>query len=345
MNNPRRSSLSRIRYGIIGYGLFAERAIAPAIQASSNSALVAIQKRSLADARERASKLSISHAFSTAEEMVRCDDIDAVFIVSANSAHCAETIAAANAGKHVLVEKPMALNVEESERMVAACDTNAVKLMVGQVVRFSPVVGEIRRLVQSGDLGRIVSARADYLYDARLSHREWLYDRAIAGGGPVFDIGVHCLDTLCYVLDDRVESVKSHLSPLPTTTATERSAILTLSFRKGAVGSIACSFEAPFRQNVIEIVGTEGTVMAEEFTQGARSATLHIGRRSPGTQLRSERRDIIVPDLYVEEVTAFSRCIIEDLESPVPGAVGVELQKVLDLSMTGGGFPKCGKTS
>ena len=298
--------------------MFAERAIAPAILASPNSALVAIQKRSLTEASERAARLNIPHAFATAGELVRCDGVDAVFIVSANSAHCSETISAAMAGKHVLVEKPMGLNVEEAERMVAACDSGGVKLMVGQVVRFSPAVREIRRLIQSGELGRIVSARADYIYDARLTHRTWLYDRAVAGGGPVFDIGVHCLDSLCYVLDDQVESVKSHLFPLPTTTSTERSAILALAFCKGTVGSISCSFEAPVRQNVIEIVGTEATVFVEDFTQSARNLTLLLGRRAGGTRLDSEEKEIVIPNLYVEEVTAFSRCIIENLESPVP---------------------------
>jgi predicted dehydrogenase len=304
-----------------------------------------LQKRSLSDARSKASTLGIPHAFSTADDLVRCNEIDAVFIVSANSAHCPETIAAARAGEHVLVEKPMALDFAEAERMVQECDSNRVKLMVGQVVRFSPVVREIRTLIQSGELGRIVSARADYLYDARLTHRTWLYDRAIAGGGPIFDIGVHCLDTLCFVLDDEVVSVRSQLSPQPTSKSTERSAVLSLSFSKGTVASIACSFEAPIRQNTIEIVGTEGRVSAEDFTQGSRKLVLQIGRRIDGTRLASEQREIDVPNLYVEEVTAFSRCIIEDLESPVPGSVGLRHQEVLDLSMAGGGIPKYGKNA
>ena len=241
----------------------------------------------MAEARDRASRLNIHLAFSKAEDLVRCDEVDAVFIASANSAHCAETIAAAAARKHVLVEKPMALNVAEAVQMAEACDLNGVKLMVGQVVRFSPVVREIRKLVQSGELGRIITARADYLFDARLSPRTWIYDRAIAGGGPIFDIGIHCLDTLCFVLDDEVESVKSHLFPLPTKTMTEKSAILTLSFSKGAVGSIACSFEAPVRQNVLEIIGTEGIVTVNDFSQSARNLTLHIGRRTAQLSDRS----------------------------------------------------------
>lgn len=335
--------LRKIRYGIIGYGLFAERSIAPAIQASPNSELVAVQKRSLAEARYRASQLGVSHAFSTAEELASCEHVDAVFIASANSAHCAETISAARNGKHVLVEKPMARELAEAEQMVEACTAHGVKLMVGQVVRCSPLVRQIRDLVQSGQLGRIISVRADYLYDARLSHRTWLLDRAIAGGGPIFDIGVHCLDTLCFVLDDYVESVKSHMSPLPTATRTESSAILNLAFSSGTVGSIACSFEAPIRQNVIEIIGTEGTAIANDFTQSSRRLTLQIGRRTDGTVLKTEQRDVDVPNLYVEEITAFSRSIIENLAPPVPGSVGVQHQKVLDLAMGGGGFLKDGK--
>ena len=173
---------TKVRYGIVGYGLFAERAIAPAMTASTKSILVAVQKRSIEQAREKAKALSLPYAFQTAQELVHCPDVDAVFIASANSAHHDEVIAAARAGKHILVEKPMALNTAEAEQMVAECERNNVKLMVGQVLRFSPLVRRVRELVKAGVLGTIVSARADYFYDARLSRRSWLLDRPVAGG-------------------------------------------------------------------------------------------------------------------------------------------------------------------
>ena len=112
------SRTRRIRYGIIGFGLFAERAIAGAIQNSPNSELVAIQKRSLALARQKADALAIPHAFSSPAELAACPDVDAVFIVSANSAHHDETVTAARAGKHVLVEKPIALNAADAQHMI-----------------------------------------------------------------------------------------------------------------------------------------------------------------------------------------------------------------------------------
>lgn len=330
-----------IRYGIIGHGLFADRAIAPAIVASPNSQLVALQKRSIAEAREKGAKFGVTHTFATAEELVRCSDVDAVFIGSANSAHHDETTAAARAGKHVLVEKPMATNARDAERMTKACEQYGVKLMVGHVVRFSPLVQKIRALITSGSLGRIISARADYIYDDRLSHRSWLYDRAIAGGGPVFDVGVHCLDTLCFVLDDHVESVQALLAPLPTSTSTERTAHLNLQFSKGTLGAISCSFEAPTRRSFIEIVGTEGIVAAENFTSGGMRLTLQIVRRPGGSNSNVEQHPVDVPNLYIEEISAFSRCILEESDSPIPGIVGIQHQHVLDAAMRGGGKIPC----
>ena len=327
----------KIRYGIIGYGLFAERAIAPALQASSNSVLVALQKRSLELAREKASALSLPFAFNTAQALASCPEVDAVFIASANSAHHDEVIAAARAGKHILVEKPMAMNAPEAERMVAECERHQVKLMVGQVLRFSPLVMQVRELVRSGTLGQIVSAQANYFYDARLSRRSWLLHRPVAGGGPIFDVGVHCLDTLRFVLDDNVESVQSMLMPPPTTSTTERSAIINLQFSKGMLGSIACSFEGPLRHTLLEVVGTEGLAHAFDFTAGEQSTTLYIERRTGAAAPEIRSLSVNIPNLYIEEVSAFSRCILENTPSPIPGIDGIENQKVLDLAMNGGG--------
>jgi predicted dehydrogenase len=328
---------SPVRYGIIGFGLFAERAIAGAIQASPNSTLTAIQKRSADAVREKARELAIPHAFTSPAELAACPDVDAVFIVSANSAHHDETIIAARAGKHVLVEKPIAMNAREAKSMIEECERHRVKLMVGQVVRFSPVVRRIRELVQSGSLGRLLSVRADYIFDARLSKRSWLFDRAIAGGGPVFDIGVHCLDTLSYILGDHVRSVHSRLTPSPTATRTEGTALLSLEYSKGTTGSIACSFEGPARHISIEVIGTEGLARAYDFTLSEFRTSLEVIRRTDSAVPVKESAEFESPNLYVDEVTSFSECVLSDLPSPIPGIDGWRNQLVLDAAMIGGG--------
>ncbi len=227
----------KIRYGIAGFGRFAERVIAPAIRVSPNSELVALQKRSLSEALAKAAEHGIPLAFASVADMVVHPDVDAVFLVSANSCHHPETLQAARAGKHVLVEKPMAMNVREAEEMIAVCARHNVKLSVGHMLRFSPLIRRMREVVGSGGLGTVHSVRADFIYDGRLSHRGWLYDRSVAGGGPVFDIGVHCLDTLRFILGDEVASVKSELDPWPTEQRTESTAHMLLRFHGGAIGT------------------------------------------------------------------------------------------------------------
>jgi len=329
-----KKSSKNLRYGIIGFGRFAEKAIVPAIQAASHSELVAIQKRSLDAAREKAAGLSIPLAFDDARSLVVHPDVDAVFIVSANSCHCPETLLAAEAGKHVIVEKPMAMNCREAEMMIDACRKNGVKLMVGHMVRLSPVVVRIKEIVESGELGRVVLAKADFVYDARLSHRGWLLDRKIAGGGPVFDIGVHCLDTLRFVLQDEVVSVKSELDPRPDLQQTESTALLTLRFSRGSIGSIFCSFSTSIRRSYLEIIGTEGTVAAEGFTHSNCRGVLTV-QKGKGDRTSERRKEkISVPDLYREEVTHFSECVRNDREPVLSGLNGLQNQRVLDAVMT-----------
>lgn len=326
-----------IRYGILGFGHFAEKAILPALRASVNSEIVALQKRSLSAARGKARDCGVVHAFDSAEDLVSCPEVDAVVIVSANSGHHAETLAAARAGKHVIVEKPMAMNSRECEEMIDACRAAGVLLMVGHMTRFSPLARRMRDTVRSGALGRIVSARADFVYDARLSKRSWLLDRTVAGGGPVFDIGVHCLDMLRFVLDDEVVEVAAVLDPPPDGLHTEEVACLALRFSRGTLGSSLVSFRSPVRKRVVEVVGEEGLLWAPDFTAGEATIPLTL---QPGTDDRPGGRTeelIRVPNLYVEEISHFSSCVLHGMQPESPGENGLANQRVLDRAMAGRG--------
>lgn len=325
-----------VRFGIVGFGAFAERAIAPAINATPGATLVALQKRSSETARAKAKECGVRLAFATVEEMVAHPDVDAVFIVSANAAHCAETIAAASAGKHVLVEKPMAVSVREAEEMIDVCARHNVRLMVAHMIRFSPLARRMREIIRSGRLGPLVSARADFIYDGRLSQRKWLRDRAVAGGGPVFDVGVHCLDTLRFVLDDEVESVHAALDPIPTAHRTEESAQLVLRFRRGTLGSIFCSYAAPVRRKEIEILGMNGRMTSEEFTMGGITARLRIDTSRDSQPATPVEEVIEVPNLYVEEITNFVQAIRTGSPMVTPGENGLANQRVLNKAVATG---------
>ncbi len=324
---------AKIRFGVLGFGRFAEKTIAPAFRACPNAELVAVQKRSLRDAEEKARSLSIPLAFDSAEKLVSHPDVDAVFIVSANAFHCPETVAAARAGKHVLVEKPMALNAAECRTMIDICRKHGVKLMVGHMVRLSPLVVRMKEIVRSGALGQIVLIKTEFIYDSRLTHRAWLFDLAIAGGGPVFDIGVHCLDTMRFILDDEVVSTHSQSDLRRAENRTESTACLALKFAKGTLGNITCSYASPIRRTSIEIIGTNAILRAEDFTLGERTLDLVKISGSGDKASRPDVEKVNIPNLYVSEIVHFSECILSQKETDIPGEEGLRNQVVLDAAL------------
>ncbi|MER3522536.1 MAG: hypothetical protein C4326_00340 [Ignavibacteria bacterium] len=326
-------STTRVRYGILGFGRFAAKAIAPAIRQSVNSELIALQNRTLAKAQQAAAGLGMALAFDSPAALIAHPDIDAVFIASPHAQHCEETLLAAAARKHVLCEKPMALSVVECERMIDACARSGVKLMVGHMVRLSPLVQRMRELVLGGAVGDVVRAAADFVYDGRLSTRTWLLDRRMAGGGPTFDVGIHCLDTLRFVLDDEVTALKGEMEPKPTDEHTETSSQLLMRFSRGAIGVIFSSYVAPLRESRIEIIGTEARLSALDFTVGERRTGLLIERRTASGTIERVVETFDIPNLYVEEINHFSSCLLQDTEPVLNAHNALANQRVLDEAM------------
>lgn len=325
--------MKKIRYGIIGFGAFAERAIMPAIRKCENSELVAIQKRSLDMAKWKAQEHGIPLYFDSVERLVGSPDVDAVFIVSANAQHHPETLLAAKAKKHVIVEKPMSLNAGQGKEMIDACNRANVKFMVGHMLRFSPLIRRMKAIVQSGQIGEISFARSEFIYDAGMSQRGWLWDKNAAGGGPLFDIGIHCLDSIRCVLDDTVASVHSMMRHPDGAGKVEKTNVMTLRFSKGTLATVYSSFESSYRQTYIEFVGTKGSISAFYFTPSNTPTTLEIKVGSQGNLSDVTKEEIFVPDLYQMEVTHFSDCIIRNSPPLISAEVALHNQEVLDLAI------------
>ncbi len=326
--------MKKIRFGIIGFGAFAERAILPAIRESRNAEITAIQKRSIEEAKKKASEYSVSEYYDSPEKLAASENVDAVFIVSANSAHCNETIIAANAKKHVLVEKPMAINTAEAQQMIDACNNNNVTLMVGHMLRFSPLLKRIKQIIESGELGEISFARAQFVYDVRNSKRNWVTQREFAGGGPLFDIGVHCLDAIRFVLDDEVVAVKHLMRPKPSAVNTELTSLLSLEFSDGALASIHTSYEPSYRQSYIEFIGSKGTISAYNFTPSNVETTIEV-RFGDGFHSYSTRVEkFSIPNLYVSEIEHFAECILTNTLPIISNDGAYQNQRILELAIT-----------
>ncbi len=326
--------MKKIRYGIIGFGNFAERAIMPAIRSVNNSELVAIQKRSIDSAKNKAEEYSIPFYFDSVEALVNSKDVDAVFIVSANSQHHKETILAAQAKKHIIVEKPMAVNFIQAKEMIEVCEKNNVKFMTGHMLRFSPLLIRMKEIVNSGLIGEITFAQSHFVYDALLSQRKWLLDKENAGGGPLFDIGIHCLDSMRFILgDDQVIKVNNLMNPQHTDTGVEKTSLLTFQFSSGTIGSVYTSYETAYRQSFIEFFGTKGSVSALYFTPSNTPTTLEIKMGKNGLIDSVKHEEISVPNLYELEILHFSDCILNNTNPVVGTKSSLHNQHILELAL------------
>jgi len=191
----------RLRIGIIGVGGIARTAHIPAYLAHKGEAeIVACADVSLERAQAAASEFGIPHAFGDFQEMLNSVELDAVSVCTPNKFHAPATIAALEAGCHVLCEKPPALSAAEAEAMVNKAKSAGKVLTFGLHYRFVPEVQACKRMVDAGELGRIYFARVDAIRRRGIPGWGVFTNKELQGGGPVIDIGVHMLDTALYLM-------------------------------------------------------------------------------------------------------------------------------------------------
>jgi predicted dehydrogenase len=186
-----------LRFGILSTAKIGRELVVPAIQDAENCVVTAIASRDLAKAREMADRFSVPHAFGSYEEMLASDLIDAVYIPLPTSQHIEWTIKAADAGKHVLCEKPIALKASEIGAVIEARDRNRVLISEAYMVTYSPVWRKVRSLLQAGAVGRLRHVQGAFTYYNRDAAN--MRNKPELGGGGLPDIGVYPTITTRFV--------------------------------------------------------------------------------------------------------------------------------------------------
>lgn len=190
--------MSQIGIGVIGAGSISAMHL-QSYAANPQVRLVAVHDKNLQRAQERAEKYGIDHAYSTLDELLNDPAVEAVSICTWNDSHAELTMAALEAGKHVLVEKPLSMSVKEAEAIEAAVERTGKFLQVGFVRRFSSNAKLLKEFVDADDLGEIYYAKATNI--RRIGNPGgWFADSQRSGGGPLIDIGVHVLDLCWYMM-------------------------------------------------------------------------------------------------------------------------------------------------
>ncbi len=204
---------NKIKWGVIGCGGIAARRTIPEFKKMvSNAELVSVMDINPQRAKEVAAQFGVPHSCATEAELL-AQDVQAVYIATPPNVHCRQTVQAAQAGKHVLCEKPIAISVDEVDQMEAACAKAGVKFMLAWCMRQNVYHKKARELVQAGALGKMVMGRAQLTCWYPPIPGAWRQDVSISHGGALLDMGTHCLDLLEWIMDTSIVEVTGFQRP------------------------------------------------------------------------------------------------------------------------------------
>jgi predicted dehydrogenase len=250
------------RYGILGFGNHAVKRLLPGFAGAQSSQVTGLWRRDPAKAEANGREHHIPHVFSSAEALCASPAIDAVFVVSPDSLHLPHVLLAAEHGKPVLCEKPLAMNFTEAQKMFFATNAAGVVFGVAQNMRYNASVQLIREWIQEGRIGQPALAHSQFCYSAERSPRAWIYDPALALGGPIGDVAIHCLDALRYVLSTDVTSVSTLARKDAESGEVESHAVVNLAFGNGAMGAVTVTTRGSYR-SLLEVTGESGVIVCE----------------------------------------------------------------------------------
>jgi len=304
----------KIGYGVIGLGRIADhfmRGVLP----TTNSRITALVSghRDKADriaAQYNVPSMSI-YNYESFDQIIHNPAVDAVYVALPNSMHAEYTIRAAKAGKHVLCEKPMATNVADCEQMIAACKAARVKLMIAYRCHYEPTNLRAIKLIRDGSLGQVQA----------VAPGEWRLNKKLAGGGPLFDVGIYSLNACRYLTGEEPSAISAYASVIDHDgrfNEVEENVAWTMKFPSGIVASCSTTYGAQM-EGYYRVYGSKGWLQVDSaFVYEG----LHLRADFSGTQL-DELNPARDPSHFQAEAEHFSNCIQHNLEPQSPGEEGL----------------------
>ncbi len=313
------TTATTLRWGILGCARIVRRALISAFQTSESGTLHALASRDGTTARAWAAEFGVPRAFGSYGELLADPDLDAVYIPLPNELHKPWVFAAADAGKHVLCEKPLALNAAEAREMVDHCRRRQVVLMEAFMWRHQPRTAELRRLVAEGAIGDLRLVRSSFSFP--IEPGDWRLDPG-RGGGALWDVGCYGVSTARLFAGGEPDAVRALARFGPT--GVDLTLTASLHFPGGVLGLVDCSFEQPLRCSY-ELVGTRGLIEVLD-------AYLPPDRPIAELRVDDQARELVFEgrDQYAAMVDAVAEAVARGNRLLEPAEDGLAQMAVLD---------------
>jgi 1,5-anhydro-D-fructose reductase (1,5-anhydro-D-mannitol-forming) len=308
-----------LRWGLIGASTIAREWMIGAIRAQAGNEVVAVMSSDPVRAKQYAEANNIRTAYDSVDALLADPQVDAVYISTTNELHKVQTLAAAGAGKHVLCEKPLALNLADARQMVAACSTAGVVMGTNHHLRNAATHRKIRELIQSGAIGKPLFGRVFHAVYLPPHLQGWRLNKPTAGGGVILDITVHDADTLRFLLGaEPVEAVALAQQANLASGELEDGVMAVLRFGNDTLVQLHDAFTVKHAGTGVEIHGTDGSIVARDvMTQ--RPIGQVVLRDASG------EREIPVTheNLYARSLAAFNAAVSGEGKPAATGEDGV----------------------
>lgn len=310
-----------VNWGIIGCGGIARRRMIPALAECKDSKVVAVMDADSKAAEDVAAQIG-ARACCKEADLLADPEVQAVYIATPVFLHHTQTVQAARAGKHVLIEKPIALTVDEAEDMIHECKTVGVFLTEGYMMKYHALHQKARDMVQSGEIGNVVFARAQLSCWYPDMPGAWRQNPTLGGGGSLIDMATHCYDLLQYIIGSKIVDVFAYADTLTFKYPVEDSSTTMVRFKNGAHAVVDAFFNVPDSagQDRLELYGNKGSIQAEgtigQSPAGKMVAYLSDASKDYNPQQAKTSLDVSVREIdftpvnmYAAELDYLSRCI------------------------------------
>ncbi|HBB98682.1 MAG TPA: hypothetical protein DC054_25145 [Blastocatellia bacterium] len=274
--------MRKLSWGLIGCGDIARKRVAPALRDLDQCDFVAVSRERGELAEAFAKEFGARRWYSTWPELLLDKELAAIYIATPVDLHAEQTIAAAEAGKHVLCEKPMAMNVRECDRMIAAARANGVILGVAYYRHFYPLVQRVKEILESGEIGTPVMAQInafEWFDPPPDNSRYWLLRKDISGGGPMFDFGCHRIELLRNILG-AIKKVRAIATNVLFDREVEDTAAALFQFERGACGILSVTHAGHEAQDTLDIFCSRGSLHIPVLNEGLMRVVTDKAERS-----------------------------------------------------------------
>ncbi len=323
--------MKKVKWGCIGCGGIADRRTLPGLMLSENAELIAVCDTSEEAAKRVADKYSVNFYTTDPAQLLAIPEVEAVYIASPVFCHLEQVKAAADAGKAILLEKPMGLTVAEAEEIKEYCENKGVLLGIGFMMRFAAIHEKMREYVQSGKLGQIVSMRGrlDCWYPE--IENAWRQKLATSGGGSMMDMAIHCVDLLQYITGLKGVEITGFIDNQVMKYEAEDGGSFVIRMDNGAFMTVDANFNVPSSLCTLEIHGTLGSLYAEGTVGQVEGGRARFVVADPETfELSSEDLSVEFGNMYTKEISYFSDAFLSGNQAPVSAADAIFNQKTIE---------------